>query len=458
MRRIYYDLNTSQKVLLYAQTYTVHKQLNNVCTSVLVDQELDSDLLSQAIKKAYERNDALGVRLVKKGKEIKQYFAGYEEPEIAMLDFTEKTEETMEKELYKIARKRITRYGKPLSKIYLLRSHDGRYGLYFVVSHMILDSWAISVFFKDVFAIYEALRQGTALPKPLYSYEKLLIEELNYRTTDTYQKDRKFCEEFFSADAGEPIFTHLNGSAVLEEFRKKKKDPTLRYAEVFTLNTKANNEMLLVPKELVSKMEAYCAAHKLTMQSLVLLAYRSFLSKTNNYEQDVSINTVIARRGTLREKNTGGTRVHFYPFRTIIEKDMTVKTACTMIGEKQAAIYRHASIDPLESLAIFKEKFNTPQLGEYCTSAVTFQPVKLVVPNGINIATKWYGNGSSAQPLYLTVMDGDGAGGLKFYYEYQTNTFSWETVKKLHSYMLKFFVAGTVYDDVTIGELLSIEP
>ena len=42
-----------------------------------------------------------------------------------------------------------------------------------------------------------------------------------------------------------------------------------------------------------------------------------------NGNDDVSINTAIARRATLKEKKSGGTRIHSFPFRTIISEDKT---------------------------------------------------------------------------------------------------------------------------------------
>ena len=140
MERKYYDLTAAQNILFFSQKYTIHKQVNNVCTSVLVDKELDLDRLKKAIEIAYDRNDALRIRIVKVDKSMKQYFEDKADSHIEFLDFTGKTRDQMEKKLYKIASKPVTVWGKPLSKTYMIRSYDGRTGLYFVVSHMIMDS------------------------------------------------------------------------------------------------------------------------------------------------------------------------------------------------------------------------------------------------------------------------------------------------------------------------------
>jgi hypothetical protein len=54
-------------------------------------------------------------------------------------------------------------------------------------------------------------------------------------------------------------------------------------------------------------------------------------------------------------------------------------------------------------------------------------------------------------------MDGDGTGALKFYYEYQTRNITLNTVRKLHSYMMKALKAAVENDEITVGEVLDIE-
>ncbi|RBP66008.1 condensation domain-containing protein [Alkalibaculum bacchi] len=454
MDRNYYDLTFAQRILYYSQKYTLHKQVNNVATFALTDQKLDVDILTQAIRIAVQRNDCFNIRFEKVKGDEKQYFAEYEEPVIEYLDFEGKTREVMDKKLYKIAKKRVTKNKKPMYKIHTICSPEGTHGIYFVVSHMILDSWGITTFFKDIFAIYSSLINGTEMPKPLYPYEKLLIEELNYRNTPAYEKDKAYFQSLF-VEENEPIFTHINGSEVLEKYRGKKGNPSLRYASSFNLWSKADNHMLPIDKELVDEMNAYCTDNKISMQSLILLVYTRYVAKVN-FVNDISMHTVVARRGTLREKNTGGTRVHFFPFRTVFEREVTVQDACKSIDQQQSTLYRYANMDPLEVVKISKETYNVPQEATHFFSSLTFQPVKLSVA-GMNLDTKWYGNGAYSGGLYLTVMDGGFMGGLKIYYEYQVNIVSLETIQKFHSYMIKALEKCVREKDATVGDLLDID-
>ncbi len=58
------------------------------------------------------------------------------------------------------------------------------------------------------------------------------------------------------------------------------------------------------------------------MTCLLLMGLRTYLQKENNLD-DISLTTTIARRATLQEKRSGGTRIHCFPFRTIVPREDT---------------------------------------------------------------------------------------------------------------------------------------
>lgn len=332
-----------------------------------------------------------------------------------------------------------------------MHSNDGKNGIFFKVSHFILDSWSIGTLFMDIFAIYKSIMNKSDMPKALYPYEELLIEDLNYQNSDSYQKDRQYYFDYFSS-VENPIYSHVSGTDILEKAREKKKDPSLRYNNLFSLRTKARNIMFPVDKDFVKKMTDYCSENRIPMQTLILLALRSYLSRVTYNEKTIAFYSVVARRATLQEKRSGGSRVHFFPFITNIDDSENFEEACKKISQRQTGSYRHISIDPLEQLDIMKKVYKLPELGSFSSASLTFQPVKLNI-NNMKFETKWYGNGASGNPLYITVMDGDGSNGLKFYYEYQTHNISRETINELHNFIVNFIDKGIKDMNTTIGRI-----
>lgn len=176
--------------------------------------------------------------------------------------------------------------------------------------------------------------------------------------------------------------------------------------------------------------------------SLERRAYRTYLAKVNAREKDVTIFNVVARRGTLQEKKTGGTRVHFMNFRTIMDEEITFIQACKQLLNKQNELYRHANFDPMEMIQMEKKAYGIKETEWYYGLSMTFQPVPMAIKEDLEIETKWYSNGAISPMLYITIMDGDGTGGLKIYYEYMINRISAERIKHLHESVVKVMVKG----------------
>ena len=276
-----------------------------------------------------------------------------------------------------------------------------------------------------------------------------------YKQTPQYEKALEYWTKEFSKD--EPIYTHINGSEVLEKYRKKKGDDTLRYAGSFYLRTTSGHDLHWIDKEDIDQMSEFLKEYKFpSLQVLFQMGMRTYLSKVNNHEKDVSTHNVVARRGTLEEKTTGGTRVHFVHFRTIMEPSMTFYEGCKMLFDKQNELYRHADFSPMEMFEIENALLPVNPGQSYRTTTMTFQPVPMSVAGGSEIETRWYSNGAAPQPLYLTIMDGDGTGGLKCYYEYISNVISQERIKEMHNYMTKVMLEGAKNPQVTLQELYDL--
>ena len=98
------------------------------------------------------------------------------------------------------------------------------------------------------------------------------------------------------------------------------------------------------------------------------------LQKMNGFE-DVSINNAIARRATLKEKKSGGTRIHSFPLRTIFPETMTFVEGVFAIRDKQNEMFRHANYDPTAYFAYRSKLYPQPGPGlAYEPISLTYQP------------------------------------------------------------------------------------
>ena len=452
----YYPLTPSQMSIFLARKYSVHKSIINVPTSLIIKEEMDTELLEEAVRKGIERWDSFGIRILKEKPAPKQYFSEKREAEsIEKLDFTGKSREDMERTFLKLASKKLEIYNAPMARFFILKTPEGYGGIFSVINHLIMDSWAISMFYKDCIEIYYAMKNGTPFPKDVKPYENLLQKEIMYRQSEQYKRGLEYYQNEFSKK--EAMFTHVNGSEVLEKFRKKKGDETIRYCGTFYLRSVSGHDLHWIQKDDIDKMSEFTREYKFpSMQVLFQMGLRTYLAKVNSHEEDVTYYNIVARRGTLEEKRTGGTRAHFMHFRTIMPPETTFAEGCRMLFDKQNELYRHADFSPMEMFEIEHSLTPAKPGFSYRSASLTFQPVPMSVGEGPEIETRWYTNGAVAQPFYLTVMDGDGSGGLKCYYEYMSNVITKDRINDVHRYMTTVMLEGTKNPQITLKELYDL--
>lgn len=449
--RVYYPLAPAQHLVFLQRKYAVHKSILNIPTSLILDVKLDNNLLQKALEIAISRWDSFGLRLKEEDKDVKQYFDARSCECLEQKDFSKSTEEKMLEFFNKEAQKKMGIMECPMARFFILTTPKGTTGVFSVINHIMMDSWSISMFYKDVMDVYNSLNNNLPLPKEVKSYESCLIKEIEYRNSESYKND----QEFWVKEIGqvEPIYTSVNGAEVLEKYRKKTKNNEARFSNSFFIRTKAEHVVRTIDKEAMDKMKTFLKDHEFpSMQILFLMGLRTYLAKVNK-TSDVGINSIVARRATLEDKLSGGTRAHFLPFRTIIDEDRTFLEALDILLDKQNSVYRHANINPMELFGMEEKVFPKKPGQSYRGVTLTFQPVSMEVGNGIHAKTEWYPNGSSAQPFYLTIMDGDGTGGLKCYYEYIINHVKPETINACHDYMVKVILEGISQPEMKVGEL-----
>ena len=171
-----YDLIPSQQTMYLMFKYTFSKQISQIPTSFSIDKDIDFELLTKALNIEFERNDSLRIKFVKVDKTIKQYFL----PSLRMNKVPCKYFRSVEDQENFFAEdaKKPVRFDKgDTFRIYFYKTANGTNGIYFNVSHLIMDAMGSIIFYADLINVYRALKTGSELPKPLASYEEYIQQE-----------------------------------------------------------------------------------------------------------------------------------------------------------------------------------------------------------------------------------------------------------------------------------------
>lgn len=453
--RTLYALTPSQGLTVLNRTWCIHRNVINIPTSIIVDAALDLGLLENAVRLAVGRWDSFGIRIIKKGRQWQQYFA---EPALISLkrkDFRGRTRAEMEKFFHREAGKVLPLAESPMAKIWVFADPEGNSGVFSVINHLIMDSWAIGNFYADVLGVYRSLAGGHPLPKAPVSYEGVLIKELAYLQSDRYKTDLAYWRQELTPS--EPLFTSLKGSQELADHRKKRKSPDVRSCRNFYLRSRGGHIVKVVSADDVARCKEFLVEQRFpSLQLLFSLALRTYLAKVNDRTPDVTFGATLARRGALDEKRTGGSRVHHFDFRTVLPETTTFMEALEAMLEKQNLHYRHMDFPSVEAIDMALEAFNQKPGITYSGVLMTFQPLAFTLDDGLTFKTMWYGNGATAIAAYLTVMDDDGSGGLRCYWEHSLTRMPAKYIEDAHDFMVRAIRAGVERPTITLGELMDL--
>ncbi|MCM1167808.1 MAG: condensation domain-containing protein, partial [Ruminococcus sp.] len=419
-------------------------------------------VLRQCVKDAIAGFDSMRLRFIEdEDGTLYQYVVPFDEREPGFFDFSGWREEDANAEMERWTTIPFKRCNSPMNAVVMIKFPGGYNGVYLRVDHMTMDSSSLIAFDKLVLELYCARMYDYPEPKPLRSYIEAVVKDLEYEKKDStaYKSDEAFWKEQIE-DENEPMYTDFTGPGRLITQRRESGNPELRSAVVISKDPSAAISVYHLEEEPSARLMKFCAENRVTMAGLLLMGLRTVLSKFNNNEKDVSVKTCVARRGTLLEKYSGGTRIHFFPLRTVMEPETAFIDGIKAIQLEQNKIFRHANYDPIEYTMKRSQYRKFTPGASYESISLTYQPLTIRerdtdLPD-IDYKTFWYSNGVAAQPLYLTVMHRPEDNGLNFNFEYRKDVVTEQEMEFLYYYLCRILFRGIEDKSRTIGEILDM--
>lgn len=455
-----YPLAAAQRLHFYTIKFA-KPQVLNIGTGLYIKQDVDFDVLKQSIHQAINDMDTMRLRFIQdEDGTLYQYVVPFDEREIGFFDFSHWKEEDANEEMTRWTHKPFERFNSAMNVVVMIKFPGGYNGMYLKVDHMTMDSSSLIEFNKRVLEIYCAKVYNTPYPKPLQSYIKALVHDLEYEKKDNpaHIADEEYWKGVIETD--EPIYTDFTGPGRLLTQRRESNNPNLRSAVITSTTLDAAISVYHLEEEPSARLLKFCEENRVPVGCLLLMGLRTVLSKFNNDEKDISVKTNVARRGTILEKHSGGTRIHFFPLRTIIEPETSFLDGIRIIQTEQNKIFRHANYDPIEfTMKRGQYRKFTPG-ASYESISLTYQPLTLNSKNAdlpdVDYKTYWYSNGVAAQPLYLTIMHRPEDNGLNFNFEYKRDVVSEHEMEFFYYYFCRVLFRGIEDPNRTVGEILEM--
>ena len=459
--RKYYPLTAAQKMhhdwILDYKT----QQVSGVSVIASLQTEIDFGLLKKCIQLEFERYGCMRIRFTKPDAngQVKQYIVEREDRDIPIKDLSGMTMEEADNLMQQWAYETFDGDDIPLCDVTMMKLPDGYNGFFIHMDHRLIDSCGLIVMINDLMKLYTHYRFGSEYPEDLADFETVLVKDLKRANNEKrFAKDKKFWDDQLD-ELGEPLYSDIQGPSVLEEARKRHNDPNLRAADIEMDNLFVAVKDYCLEPEPTKRLIDFCTTNQLSMTNLLLLSIRTYLSKVNNGQEDITVENFISRRSTQDEWNSGGSRTIMFPCRTVISPDTEFLAAAYEIQNVQNKIYMHSNYDLSLIYEEMRKRYHTPEHTTYESCYLTYQPmtIKMENPHLANIAQhgKWFANGAATKKMYLTVSHTED-GGMNFSYHYQVAHLEEKEMEVLYYYMMRILFMGIERPDISIGELMEL--
>lgn len=450
-----YELIPPQEMIQFMLKYSFfHKQVTQIPESIIVKKDIDFNIMEKAFNIEIERNDSLRLRFFKEKGRIKQYFLNnYKVEKIPILHF--QSEQERIETLTDDARKPIKILKGETFRVKFFSTHDNRCGVYINIHHLVMDNAAVFTFFADLFAVYDSLKDGTDMPKPLGRYEDIIKKELAYAANpENFKKEEKAYREFMEKD-GEPLYLGVEGPKFLEAERIKKKNPNIKAPSLFDpIHDKAELTKYTIPYEESQKIFDFMKENGVGGECLVQLAMRLHVSKINNRHNDTYFIVLCPRRRTPAEKRAGGTLAAPLPQRIVLPETTTFREALEKMAEVQFWAFKHMDYPYLEYRALQQKMYNYPAAAGASTMMFSWFPLESGSMNKWEYEFEGYSLGRYIMVLYTFAMKDTHSGCLKLSCMHRTKFVSVEDIESFHRGTANALKLGVEYPDMTLGEIM----
>lgn len=399
MNKPLYRFNYSQDIVHLQTVYSLFNRVSNIIFSVTFDEGFDDTLMTNAIQLLMERNDCLRLKFVKEGKETKQYFEAERNiGEIPSIAFS--TNCQMDSFIRRFRRKAINVRKGETMKVVFATDPTGSRMLMIKISHMVADTYGIGILVNDLNAIYQALKNRTALPVAPGRFEDILINDSTYRANDAaIEKDRAFFKEYYQKrHPDRPDYCGIHGNTSDHWLKLKRKGAiSLPY---FFVKCDTKGYRFVIPAAITGKVAEWCTANNVTMNSFFFYTCAIACSLRNDRAKYQLPLELLNCRGTLADRKAAGTKVQSLSVYTTVDYEKTFNENILALAAEQNELYRHTKLTYLEIQDIEHKLWNYSMMSQITNFCFSFIPFS--TPEGLHLQV--YSNGKGALPAYIALM------------------------------------------------------
>jgi amino acid adenylation domain-containing protein len=388
----------------------------NIPIAMRLTGRLNVKALSQTLNEVVRRHEVLRTTFVMTDEQPVQIVAAAQAVRLPLLDLSELEESAQEAEVVQLLRAE-GRYSFDLSREFsfrasLLRLGDEEHIVSLTMHHIVSDGWSTAVLVRELESLYSAFAKGRPSPLP-----ELPIQFADYAAWQRQASQEEAIKQqldYWKAQLAD-------APAVLDLPTDRPRLPMQRFWGA--------RETFVLSPGLTERLKALSEQHEVTLFMMLLAAFQVLLMRYTGQEQ-ISVGCPIAGRNHLETEDLIGLFAGTLVLHTDLHGDPTFAELLKRVRETALGAYANQDVPferLVEELQPVRSLSHSPVFQVMFVLQNTPQP-KLEI-DGLRLEAATVEGGTTKFDLTLSMAEG--SSGLKGTFEYDTDLFDAETIKRL---------------------------
>ena len=301
MQEKLYDLTNPQKSIWYTEEVLKGTTVNNICTSGVIYEKVNEELLKKAINNVVKQHDSFRIRIVVHENKVKQYISKFKNFDIEVKYINKESElkeieEEQAKYKFNILDSDLFKF-----KIVILKNRFACVIL--TVNHIISDSWSMGLTIQEILRNYHDLQKTydkieTNINIEENSYINYINSEINYKNSIRYEKDKAYWKEAFKTLPEQATIPSTKA-----QFNQNKENTAKIINENLTgnnindknLENLANRYNVNIDKLIVNKIRKFCSKNNFSVFNFFMAIFSIYIGRVSN-TKDFAIGTPVLNR------------------------------------------------------------------------------------------------------------------------------------------------------------------
>jgi amino acid adenylation domain-containing protein len=413
-------LSFAQQRLWFLDQLVPDSAFYNLPLAVRLSGPLNLSALEQSLSEVLKRHEVLRTTFPAIEGEPVQIIAPASSINLSLCGLTSLSVNESEREVQRLAAQEAqTPFDLsqgPLLRTTLLRLSDSEHVLLLTMHHIISDGWSMSIFIREVAALYDAFSSSllSSTPSPLpelpLQYADFAHWQRQWLQGDVLESQLSYWKEY------------LSGAPPVLELPTDHRRPSIQ-------SYRGSSESFVLSRELSESLSEMCRREAVTMFMLLVAAFDVMLWRYTG-EGDVVIGIPIANRNRVETEGLIGFFVNTVVMRVEVRGEERFAELMRRVREASLGAYSHQDL-PFERLVQEMGAERKMSHSPLFQVMFTLQDTRIELPELSGLTLTPLVAESSVAKFDLTLLMMETEQGLAGTIEYSTDLFEAETIRRM---------------------------